>query len=146
MDERNDQRARRDGRAFQLELATRLVSAESTAAELAAAVGMTLMELAEWVAEPANARAVESLARLTQLRQRLLLERLREAAALRLYAIASSDDAGELARRACVDLLRADIPAPVRPVAGEEESPATCGAPSEEAILRTLELIGRDAS
>lgn len=78
-------------------------------AELALQMGIGLDDLARWAAEPNNASTLSSLARLADLRAQMLLSSYRANAAIRLIEIASTGEASEIARKACVDLLQADL-------------------------------------
>lgn len=120
-------------------LIRRFVDADRSPAELAAELGLTLRELAAWGREPANVAALRSMARLSDIRAQMLLSHYRAVAAANLIKIAADGESSELARKACVDLLDADLDA--FDMAGEP-APVPPG-PSEEAILRTLEEIGR---
>jgi len=111
-------------------------------AEIAAQVGMSLAELAAWAADPANARTLEGLARLADTRAQMLLSGYRAAAAVRLIEIATDKEKGELSRKACVDLLHADLGVFGSPSTGRSNTPPP--APDERAILDALERLGEE--
>ena len=111
-------------------------------AEIAAEIGMNLAELAAWAADPANARTLEGLARLADTRAQMLLSGYRAAAAVRLIEIATDKEKGELSRKACVDLLRADLGVFGPPSTGSNSTPPP--APDEDAILEALERLGEE--
>ena len=65
--------------------------------------------LSAWITEPANHRCLASLCVLADLQTQLLLSRYRTVAATRLIKLATEEGQGDVARRACMDLLRADL-------------------------------------
>ena len=66
-------------------------------------------ELASWIEQPANHRCLRSLCVFADLQTQLLLSRYRMLAASRLIKLATEEGQGDVARRACVDLLRLDL-------------------------------------
>ena len=124
-------------------LLSRLVRADLTIDELADSFDLSLADLADWIERPGRRELLERLIRLSDLRAQLLLSRYRANAALQLIAIASSEKPTEISRKACVDLIKADLQ-PVElgePKTDASEPPA---APSEEAILNALQQLGDD--
>lgn len=127
-------------------LISRVVEADRTPAALAAELGLSLPALAAWAADPATLAVLESLARLADIRTQMLVSQFRANAAIQLIQIASASEPTELSRKACVDLLSADLDA-FEPGKHEECLPSRGrqpSAPSEAAILRALEQLGRD--
>lgn len=135
-------RPRRDTKAMTEFLVEQLLEGTLRPAEIAAQVGMSLAELAGWAADPANARTLAGLARLADTRAQMLLSGYRAAAAVRLIEIATDKEKGELSRKACVDLLRADLGVFGPPGTGSSETPPP--APDEHAILEALERLGEE--
>ena len=69
-------------------------------------------DLAAWVADPENHRALSGLCVLADLQTQILLSRYRLLAAGRLIKLATDDGmkgASDVSRRACVDLLKLDL-------------------------------------
>lgn len=109
--------------------------------ELADRLGVSLRDLAQWASEPENVRLLSGIAYIADVRAQLLLARYRANAAARLIAIATDQDAGELSRKACVDLLKTNLEV-FAPRAEIENAPPPPPPPSEEAILEALERLG----
>ena len=83
-------------------------------AELGAAHAMSPGELAAWIGVEANARALAGLCRLADLQTQLMLSRYRQVAVTELIkqATGGSEDqpvGAEQSRKACVDLLKAEL-------------------------------------
>ena len=135
-------RLRRNTKAMSAFLVEQLLEGSLRPAEIAAQVGMSLAELAAWAVDPANARTLEGLARLADTRAQMLLSGYRAAAAVRLIEIATDKEKGELSRKACVDLLRADLGVFSPPSTGSSDTPPP--APDERAILDALERLGEE--
>ncbi len=135
-------RPRRNAKAMTEFLVEQLLEGTLRPAEIAAQVGMSLAELAAWAVDPANAHTLEGLARLADTRAQMLLSGYRAAAAVRLIEIATDKEKGELSRKACVDLLRADLGVFSPPSAGSSNTPPP--APDEHAILDVLERLGEE--
>ena len=66
-------RVRRNKKAMTEQLIQQLLKGEHAPAEIATEVGMTLAELSDWARDDANARTLEGLARLADLRAQMLL-------------------------------------------------------------------------
>jgi len=121
-------------------LIARMVDGEWSPNELAHHCGISLRELAQWVAEAQNITTLERLARLADLRAQMLVARYRATAAAQLIAMASADEPNELARKACVDLLKTDLDVfEHMQQRNTSDQPET---PSEQAILDALEALG----
>ena len=135
-------RPRRNTKATTEFLVEQLLEGTLRPAEIAAQVGMSLAELAAWAADPANARTLEGLVRLADTRAQMLLSGYRAAATVRLIEIATDKEKGELSRKACVDLLRADLGVFGPPSTGSGDTPPP--APDEHAILEVLERLGEE--
>ncbi len=134
-------KGKRKSAALSEELFNHLVHAKHAPAQLAEESGLTLTELARWAAQPKHARVLESLARLADIRAQMLVSEYRATAAIRLIEIATDSEGGETSRKACVDLLRADLCVFQQTQANEDQSPAQ---PSEEAILNALQQLGEE--
>ena len=83
-------------------------------AELGAAHAMSPAELAAWIGDDTNRRALAGLCQLADLQTQLMLSRYRQVAVTELIkqATGGSGDApvsAEQARKACVDLLKAEL-------------------------------------
>ena len=69
-------------------------------------------DLAAWIADPNNHRTLSGLCVLADLQTQVLLSRYRLLAAGRLIKLATEEgpeNSGDVARRACVDLLKLDL-------------------------------------
>jgi len=100
---------------------------------LAAAHRMSPDDLANWIAEEENQRCLTGLCLLADLQTQLMLSRYRQVAVTELIKQASgegSDETGasvEQSRKACVDLLKADLKR-----ATVEAKPASADAATDE--------------
>lgn len=113
---------------------------ERSAAELAREHGISLERLALWASEQRTVRALRGLANLADIRAQMLLTKYRANAAVRLIQVATADEPTELSRKACVDLLNADMG--VFYVDGEGEGELE-QAMDEAVLTRALEALGR---
>jgi len=86
-----------------------LYAAESDLADLAEQLGLSLGELALLGGRADTVRELLGLRRLADVRTQLLLSRYRTHAAARLVGLANQNEDDELARKACVDLLKLDL-------------------------------------
>ena len=119
-----------------------LVRADLTMTDLAQEQGLSLEELAAWVSKPMTIEILQGLIRLSNLRTQMLLSQFRADAAIQLIAIASTEKATDITRKACVDLIKADVKA----FEVKESAKGNPPAPSEETILKALEAIGQGDS
>jgi hypothetical protein len=149
-------------KADRVRLIEAFAQSDQAVPEVAAALGLTLPQLAAWAAEPGTLATLERLARLADVRAQIMVSRFRANAAIRLIQIAAGEDASELSRKACVDLLTVDLNAFAssitsggsgRPAGDSQRGPH--GFPympehpsprGEAAILRALEKLGQDDS
>ena len=127
-------------------LIRRLVAADRTPAELAEELDLTLADLAAWAADGRNLSDLERLARLADIRAQMVVSNYRATAAAQLIRIAASSTESDLARKACVDLLAADLGAfknhaTTEPQADDDSASAS----SSDDVLATLEKIGQQA-
>ena len=127
---------------FDQDVLAKIIAADTSPVDLAAALGMTLAELIEWSTQPEIARLLRGALRLSDLRVQMLLCKFRSTAALHLITIASASEPSELSRKACVDLLRTELNVADEP---GEEKPQAPPAPSEERILAALEQLGEQS-
>lgn len=115
--------------------------------QIAQKLGVSMADLADWIADPRNVRIVQGYVRLADLRAQILVSTYRAAATIRLINIAGDTESPELSRRASVDLLRAELPAIGLKSLDDADSAgltsSSARAPSEAAILRTLEELGK---
>jgi hypothetical protein len=116
-----------------------IFDAQHPSPELAARANLSLSELSRWAAEPSNARLLEGLVRLEDVRAQIVLSRYRAGAAVRLIEIGTQGQPSELARKACVDLLKLNMP---EAFARARDPDAPPPAPDPEAILAAFERIG----
>lgn len=135
---------RRTASALNRELLEQLIKARHTPAALAEKFGISLYKLASVTSQPRHVFVLENLARLADVRAQMLVSEYRATAAVRLIEIATDSEGGETSRKACVDLLRADLgvfqKTPIRPQADKKNA-----QPSEEAILNALQQLGEEA-
>ncbi len=134
-------RPRRKCNAFDEHVIARIVEADLSPAELARELKMSLLELSQWATQPSIVRVLEALARLSDVRTQMVLSQYRANAAIRLIEIALAKEPTEASRRACVDLLRADLEVfeqTCQPTGESQEA----APPSEETILAALERLG----
>ncbi len=118
-----------------------IVEGDRDLSQAAATLQVDVSELAG-LADERVLRTLEMLRHLSQLRNEQFLERFRANAIARLIELASQREDAELARKACVDLLRTDLTKPLEsrrkagPVMDE-------GAPIDtQAVLAMLGEIG----
>ena len=141
----SSKRKRRSAIKLTEQLLDNLVHGKLAPAQLAEQLGLSLSELSAWASEPKNANTLENLARLADVRTQMLVSEYRASAAIRLIEIATDSKGGEISRKACVDLLRADLDAfkqsPTQ--TNEDQTPAQ---PSEQAILNALQELGEEKS
>jgi hypothetical protein len=146
-DDRSQRATRRPRRsAVPKRLVELLVEADRTPDELAEALGLSLGELSEIAQREGIVDTVRVLAQLSDVRAQMLLSRFRAHAAMQLAQIATTEEPTELTRKACVDLLKADLHA----FAGDDSPSATGGdAPAplgEEVLVAILERLGQEAT
>jgi hypothetical protein len=118
------------------QLLEKVYEAQLAPRELASACGMTLSEVAAWSAKPAASAALRGLRLLCDMQTQLILSRYRLHAAAKLLEIAQGE--GEIARKACVDLLKLEL----LPAAesGEEQTPSV----DPQAVCAALEQLGAE--
>ncbi len=122
-----------------------LYEAQQDLDQLARQEKLTLTRLAGWANQPDTMAALDGLCRLNDVRAQLLVSRYRTLAAARLFELAKDEGAGELARKACVDLLKVCL---IPLTGGEGAGEAASAAPSvidESAVRRLLSEFGREA-
>lgn len=89
-----------------------ILSSEHDVVQLAAAHQLSPDELAQWVGVAENHQCLTGLCVLADLQTQVLLSRYRLLAATRLIRLATQEDeqaSADVARRACVDLLKLDL-------------------------------------
>ncbi len=126
-------------------LMTALYEAQQDLDELARKEKMTLARLAGWANESDTIAALDGLCRLNDVRAQLLVSRYRTLAAARLFELAKDEAAGELARKACVDLLKVCL---IPLTGGDAAGASTDAAPAvvdEPAVRRLLSELGKEA-
>ncbi|MEX2672545.1 MAG: hypothetical protein WD294_10585 [Phycisphaeraceae bacterium] len=125
----------------QARLLMRIYEAEQDPRSVAEGFDMTLEELAKWAGQQRTMHALKGLRLVADMQTQLILSRYRLTAAARLVQLANQDDSGELARKACVDLLKTELTFTTT----ETEEPTKADAPpiSETQVLKALEELGR---
>lgn len=116
-----------------------IVEGDRDVTEAAAALGVDVTELAN-LADDRVLRTVELMRHLSQMRNEQFLDRFRIHAIVRLVQLVDQREDPELARKACVDLLRADLTKQSRrrlSVTVEESEPV-----DTDAVLAMLREIG----
>lgn len=134
------------GKVLHQGLIKRMFDADCSPADLAAELGLTLADLAQWASDPRNLAALESLARLADIRAQMVVSRYRAHAAGQLIQIGTSSTQSDLARKACVDLLNADLH-PFAPPSSIDSSASSNALKAEDpnAIAAALERLGQSA-
>lgn len=147
MTHKKQPKKRRDSRSLDRELVNSLATSTLDPAELAQQFGMSLQDLAAWSSRPESMRALGNLIHLTDVRARILLSQHRTQAMLRLMEIATASEPSDLSRKACVDLLKAELKHFEMKVERVETSSLpeiVQQMPSEEAILKALEAMSHE--
>lgn len=127
------------------QLLERILEANLTPSQLATQLNITLADLSQWVLDSENLRVIEGLARLADIQAQMILSRYRVTAAAHLIAVAAAPEPSEISRKACVDLLTTDLNVfGAASDRGAENDVAPPPAPSEQAILETLERLARE--
>lgn len=100
-----------------------IMSAEHDVVALARTHELTPDQLAEWAAGEDNRRCLGGLCVLADIQTQLLLSRYRLLAATRLIKLATDEEgSGDIARRACVDLLKLDLKRADMPAAPSDDA------------------------
>lgn len=130
----------------------RLLEGESDVQALAKAVGVSVEKLAGWAERPEARRRLSGLRWLADMQAQMILSRYRVTAAARLVQLAGQQEDAELARKACVELLKADLAGRAGRDTGEPDRNA--GDPADSApsakeqanVLKALEQLGADSA
>jgi len=122
-----------------------LYEAQQDLDELARQEKLTLTRLANWANDSQTIATLDGLCRLNDVRAQLLVSRYRTLAAARLFELAKDEEAGELARKACVDLLKVCLIPPTGGEGAGERAEAAPGVIDESAVRRLLGELGREA-
>lgn len=134
----------------QSELIADIIAAEADWTGIAERHGLTPEELSAWARREANRETLRGLCVLADLQAQVLMSRCRLLAATRLLSLATGGEEGaapEVARKACVDLLRLDMRSPE--AAAERGRGASDGAEldaAHEELRRALYGDSPDAS
>lgn len=126
-------------RSVRRKLIEQITHGDRETLELAEDNNLALERLGAWAVQPGTVRALAGLAFLADMRAQMLLSRYRANAAIRLIKIATDNEPTELSRKACVDLLKADLKVFNRDAEREIEE-----AVDEAAMIRALEELGRE--
>jgi len=129
-------------RTLSNELVEKLSLGDTAPTQLAHEHNVPLTRLARWATEPATVRVLEGLAHLAEVRAQMLLSRYRANAAIQLITIATADEPTELSRKACVDLLKADL----RVFDRAERDDAPAAAINEQTIINALEDLAKESA
>lgn len=129
-------------RAAQRAMIERLARADLSVTELAREYDLSLEELVTWVSTPLTNETLQGLIRLSNLRTQMLLSQFRAQAAIKLMDIAAAESETDITRKACVDLIKADV----KVLEAKEPAKEPPSAPSEQAILEALEALGKEES
>ncbi len=139
-----------------------LIAAQKDLVTLAQEYHLSPDDLAVWIADRDNYQALHGLCLLADLQTQILLSRYRLLAAGRLIRLATGDGDEDVARRACLDLLKLDLKLaaspngdPDHPKPNEAEVFNPAGDPkslrsllyqamSDDTSLRTEPLSGED--
>lgn len=109
---RTSRRKRKLGIAKRQQLIADILQADHDLVGLGKTHGLSPDDLARWIADADNHDCLLGLCRLADIQTQVLLSRYRLLAANRLIRLATTEDGQvkeDVARRACVDLLRLDL-------------------------------------
>lgn len=129
---------RSGGDAAREALLRAVYEAERDPRGVAEAFGLTLEELAQWAGRERTMRALRGLRLVADMQTQLILSRYRLTAAAKLVQLAGQDDSGELARKACVDLLKTELSFPGTDATADGEG----GEVDEAKVLAVLRELG----
>jgi hypothetical protein len=122
-----------------------LLQGEKTLAQIAEALDVPLRTIADWAMNPLTCRRAFSFSRLHTARAAVFANSLKSNATVSLYAMAKSEDGGETARKACVDLLKLDLSKQGRDEPqGEGTSEATGPSPRPmrpEDVMLAMQMV-----
>jgi hypothetical protein len=138
---------KRDPRSKRRRLIERLAHADGTPTQLADDLGVTLERLITLAQDNRTREALDGLATLEDIRARMLLARVRTSIVGRLIALAGNEEAGELSRKACVDLLKLNLaPRNTEPPRDEASPPAEQPDITfdEDAVRALFERLGEE--
>ena len=119
-----------------------LVDGERTPAEISADLGLPLRRLSTFGHDEGANGVLAGLSRIADVRAQMLLSNYRANAVLKLISLASTEKPTETSRKACVDLLRADLNVFRKQTHESTGKDAAPPPPSEKAILEALERLG----
>jgi hypothetical protein len=141
---------KRDTRSKRRRLIERLAQSDGTPTQLADELGVTLERLITLARDDRTREALDGLATLEDLRARMLLARVRTSIVGRLIALAGNEEAGELSRKACVDLLKLNLAPRDDELPRTEMPPPSADPPDitldEDAVRALFEKLGEEAS
>ena len=97
------------------ELINDLIHAKLDITQLEDSYGITPDDLSQWIRDPENYHCLAGLCVVSDIQTQLLLNSLRSSAATQLFKLAmnpmdETKTALDISRRACVDLLKLDLP------------------------------------
>ncbi len=122
-----------------------LLLAEQDLKALAAGHGLSLEELADWFDTGPHRRRLAGLCAIEDCRAQALISRFRTLAATRLISLATQETgesaaAVDVARKACVDLLRVELPRVVIDPT-QDPHPTLPGLPTPEALYGPVRSV-----
>lgn len=103
-------RKRTISRTLSEKLMIQLAEGGHSAVDLARENDLSLLTLARWAAKPEHVTLLSGLVRLSNVRAQIVLSQYRTNAAAKLIEHAMHGESGEISRKACVDLLKTDLP------------------------------------
>ena len=128
-------RKRTISRKLSERLVTLLAEGNHSAIDLAREHDLSLLAVAKWAARPENVELLSGLVRLSNVRAQIVLSQYRTSAAAKLIEHAMNGESGDISRKACVDLLKIDLPIfREEPVPGS--NPGDRPAPVSSAAVR----------
>jgi hypothetical protein len=119
-------------------LVTLLAEGNHSATDLARENDVSLLAIARWAAQPQHVELLAGLVRLSNVRAQIVLTQYRTSAAAKLIEHAMHGETAETSRKACVDLLKIDLPIFRDETASSTVQSDQSNAPSNAAIRRAF--------
>ena len=122
-----------------------LLSGDKTLSQIAEELGVPLRTMADWATDPATLRRAFSFSYLNNVRTALFVGAMRPNVSMRLFELAKdgTEDGGETARKACVDLLKLDY-SPKEDQSSDGESQFASPPPRlmrQDDVMQTLQML-----
>jgi hypothetical protein len=115
-----------------------LIAAQHDLLSLAREHGLDFEALSAWANDPANVARVRGLCLLADMQAQLLLSRYHVHAVSRLVQLIGDQNADDLSRRACVDLLKLDLTGDGAPLPAGGAGDATDDQADLDSLRREL--------